>query len=61
MHGLISYLLWDTLFIPVLIIPVLAFLSDQDGCLRSRGVDFEVLWLPCHRRPRLRGALGVDG
>jgi len=39
MHGLISYLLWDTLFIPVLIIPVLAFLGDRDECLRSRGVD----------------------
>jgi hypothetical protein len=36
MHGLISYLLWDTLFIPFLI--SLAFLGDRDGCLRSRGV-----------------------
>jgi hypothetical protein len=36
MHGLISYLLWDTLFIPFLI--RLAFLGDRDGCLRPRGV-----------------------
>ena len=41
MHGLISCLLWDTLFIPFLII--LAFLGDRDGCLRSWGVG-----LKCH-------------
>jgi hypothetical protein len=35
MHGLISYLLWDTLFIPFLII--LVFLGDQGRCLRWRG------------------------
>lgn len=37
MHGLISYLLWDTLFIPFLI--RLVFLGDRDKCLRSWGVD----------------------
>jgi hypothetical protein len=59
MHGLISYLLWDALFIPFLI--RLAFLGDRGGLFEIAGCGLQVSRLPCHCDPDLREALGVDG
>jgi hypothetical protein len=59
MHGLISYLLWDTLFIPFLI--RLAFLGDRDGCLRSRGVASKCHDFHATATLTFEKALGVDG